>query len=133
MPLSPAELEITQVEYEALIWVRDGLAEGRFTHVPRTYQHTVFIANILPFNMQHTGERDCGTSACIGGWMGRSIDEPSMVNYMSKELFSNSLKPLFYPPTNLPRLEYSQITPTQAAQACDNFLNTGKPNWEAIL
>ena len=134
MTLSPAELKITQAEYDALIWVRNGLAKGRFTHEPEATESTEYPLTIRAFHMGYIGEHGCGTAACIGGWVVRAplptAGEAVPENYMADNLFSSSIEPLFYPAANL---LYSQITPTQAAQACDNFLITGKPNWEEIL
>lgn len=100
---------------EALIKVRDHLRTGT-----------------LPggFNMDKAcSDRPCGTIACIGGWaglfMGMSHDEASDFVYE----VGVDLYPLFYPG----RVDYEKITPKQASQAIDNYLETGEPRWAEVL
>jgi hypothetical protein len=92
----------------------------------------------LLFNMGEPGERiECGTVACIGGWMGifMGMTIPQASDFVeSKEDRPNKFRTLFYPDhEDRINVAYPDITTKQAAAAIENFLRTGKPNWNRVL
>jgi len=138
---------ITPREHEALVTVRDALAAGEFRHSRITEG-----PDGPTFNMRSTClSGDCGTIACIGGWMaitmlGLAREKPVsyenqtqvfdfVTDYGDGELLpsSPSLMGLFYPPGAREDEEWWDfITPAYAVEAIDNFLRDGDPRWGAI-
>ena len=120
-----AELGIGEDIYDALIEVRDALRSGRLPHV--------YIDGPCPplrefdkfgFNMRSWGE--CGSVKCIGGWV------HMLCGGKRAEHDTPNLQPLYYPKgISIPR--WSDITPLQAADAIDNYLHTGRPQWRSVM
>jgi hypothetical protein len=122
------ELELpSQKHMDALILVRDRLRDGTLVHIPgdddREEVETP-SAGKTAFNMSvwlrepKLGE-NCGTVACIGGWTVALC--PGLFTALSP-----TTRKLFHPPT----IDYEQwgdITPTQAADAIDRFLEGQEP------
>jgi len=95
---------------------------------------------------------DCGTTACIAGWMGvfmwdkpPVIGEKHIVSAENQERITNFVNDfdkdrgtrryaavceLFYPSAVS---SYSRITPQHAVQAIDSILETGEVNWRHIM
>lgn len=134
------ELGITQQEYEALLAVRDGLASGALVH-ELDYSS---CPGARRFNMETTGKYspDCGTVACIGGWMYAAMHNNEITesdfgrlspaverqaNYVSS---SSPMGRLFYPPVTY---DYHTITTEQAVKAIDNFVEHGDPHWSLVM
>lgn len=143
------QLGISAEEHAALITVRGGLKEGRYIHV-RVAEELESEGKPAPeriFNLATTffGEDcgvlpGCGQVGCIGGWVGYELGYKSPGHYVSAyEPFelnvgkSNSpLSQLYYPYIDGDLLEtLEDVTELQAAQAIENFLNTGDPDWES--
>ena len=121
-------------ELIALYGVRAMLASGE---IKRTLS-----LNVLPtahlFNMSVTCETShCGSIACIGGYMAMVLQKPKawvskyniQPHHTDPERAPKSLVPLFFPHEG----DYDQITNKQAIKAIDNWLETGRPKWRAIL
>lgn len=129
------ELGVSQREYDALVKVRNGLASGCFVHVeyydeldetePSRFEDKRI------FNMDTSASTSsCGTVACIGGWM-KTIMSPKATNDEINDYVcdadTRTLGPLFFPPSNV---DMHTVTTEQAVLAIDNFLTTGRPDWE---
>jgi hypothetical protein len=143
--LSAAYLRITPEEHAALLETRELIAKKAY--------HDAEVEGLAPdgFNMNTIiTDSDCGTTACIGGWMFLIMERngvaPSKraVEYVNN-LRSRELQPLFYPFTNVNQGRlldrhgneydfppYELIPPAWAVAAIDNFLTTGDPNWPAV-
>lgn len=147
-PLTAQALLITTAEYDALVEVRDRLANGDFVHDPN-----LALASPNGFNMNVPEDTsECGTSCCIGGWMhhvmmrDRTAPCVQLGEYVNKRR-SRTLTPLFFPfvdPNDHSQhvtddygafydFPWDQIDTGPAVKAIDNFLSTGDPDWPAAL
>lgn len=139
-----AQLDISDVEFDALKVVSEGLRTGKYRHIIQPFDSVE--ANTGPvFNMAIAYDNySCGQAACIGGWtaltMGIPPDEADDYVYSKEKQYDDAtdqvikpaalIKSLFFPGDDW---EYEDITPVQAATAIDNFLDCGDPKWKAIL
>lgn len=143
-----SKVKMTSKEREALIKVRNGLADGSLVHnnpYSEKGQESAFDLGVC------CDHNECGTVACIGGWMWIKMHERKIemvkgengeyiYNLTTDQVYTASdyveghegLYELFYPPQHF---DYHDITPTQAVAAIDNVLNgeTSDPDWETIL
>lgn len=93
-------------------------------------------------------KRGCGTAGCIAGTMeryardhGRGEELPGCRrgnSYVGPDFFSkHPLEELFLPQDEegrpMSQDELEKITVQQAANAAENFLRTGNPNWREVL
>jgi hypothetical protein len=102
------------------------------------------------FDMGHSCTvQECGSVACIGGTVGLFCNMPDPAKYvMAIDHAGGVLKPLYFPQWNNGETVYlaagapgapagsygwRSITPKMAAAAVDNFLRTGKPNWDKVI
>lgn len=125
---TPAELQITDAEFEALVKVLGMLERG----------------DIKPskFSMHHPGDQDtwtiddCGTPACIAGWaryvagdriFDRAAYSPSPYSQELSNLFMMGRARCDWPAS--PFL----ATPHQAAIALRGYLTTGQTRWDEAL
>lgn len=128
------ELHITEAELEALVKTRC-LLSGK-------------MPEGTGFNMAITYEADregyvdddqvteCGTVACIGGWMAAAMGMGPMEadEYVGSKCQATSserypLNDLFYPDTSK---QWWEITPSMAVEVIDRFLETGKVDWSSV-
>jgi len=142
---TPEELGITEEEFKNLLIVKSLLDSERLTYY---YEET---DSPFRFNMNTTSsgdEYECGSVACIGGWVSffmqgnkftkesiMKIDHVIADNYVLKSR-STSLERLYFPElkNNTEDADFYQaITPGEASQAIQNFLETGDPDWDSIL
>lgn len=163
MPHKTAEqLNITQSTVDALIWVRDNLRAGKIEHSQDAYYDRKAKGRYFNMNVAVSTGRSCGTVGCIGGWAALYLLSPERpgsvinrdakiavdyfvasgdaeiftaddsLNYITRQCGSrrNPMFELFYP-RNIRRWDY--ITPLQAADAIDVFLNTGSIVWTDLL
>lgn len=122
-----------------LLRVRDFLLREA-VHVEAQNYRQVYVG-ACGFNMGTPVERwSCGTVACIGGhaWL---MENPGDIDgardFVTQYEYRDSagwfrrtgLALLFYPTA----AGYDRITTAEAAQAIDNYLNTGNPLWESIV
>lgn len=107
---TPAELEISDIEFEALVKVLGMFDRGE---IPPEM-----------FRMNQIGSPDCGTAGCICGWA-KTIDR-SLFN----GTWSVGLDGLFIRPSNL---QNTDATPPQAAIALRNYLTSGEPRWAEAM
>lgn len=129
---------ITFQEYGALLAVRAMLERGDLTFVKGngidcTVMQTVAGGAHL-FTMSHPGaQHECGTVGCIGGYMGGIMGRIGIPFGHKQE--DSPLYPLFYPDTKWKASQYTWewITPKVAVQAIDNWLETGRPGWNALV
>ncbi|WP_316200975.1 MULTISPECIES: hypothetical protein [unclassified Bradyrhizobium] len=129
--LSADALQIMPAEHKALLEVRELFANGAFHH-----DHEMNFGQPNGFNMECLfDKRECGTTACIGGWMWAVMKRDGATESLNgsryvKDDRSYRLQFLFYPPLDdLNGMTYDYITPGAALSAIDNFLSTGEPNW----
>jgi hypothetical protein len=143
--LSAQRLGITHYEYKAALQVRELFASGKVWHDRE-------LENLKPdgFNMNvPLCEGECGTTACIGGWMflamQRDRTNPCFLAAQYVNSYrSEALGPLFFPFTDLNGhtlldddgedydFPFELMPPEFGLAAIDNFLTTGDPNWPAI-
>lgn len=129
------QLNLNPEEYEALLLVREGLANGKWKHALKGDKDIACGFNMAQAHYEKEG---CGTVACIGGWMAVAMGMDNMAAnaYVGKhEPWSgrSSDRPiarLFFPPWSS---TYENITTEQAVQAIDNFLKEGSPCWADVI
>lgn len=144
--LSSEDLKLTEEEYAALLKTREQIASGCVIHQNASPGHEVpEDIEGAGFNMATTGmSHSCGSIACIGGWMriNMALDRgliESPLSWIGTKLaqdyvYSKETTPigrLFFP-SEIRADSWWDITPEQAVQAIDNFLETGKPRWAKI-
>lgn len=128
-----SKLGLSFAEFGALLGTRTMLANNAVVDangVEQADEKTHKLNMGIPCNI-----RGCGSVACIGGTMGQimgmSADEASSYVYQrDPEDSKEPIAHLFYPPQ---KYDFGKITPAQAIKAIDNFLATGKPNWDKVL
>lgn len=150
--MSAEALNITQVEHDALIDVRDNvlpvLVHDRDVIIPAGHE---IDGKNKGLNMSIVlDEESCGTTACIAGWMYVSMSEHGVkpdgnAFAYGTHLRSPALAPLFMPMTDregrdlldeygLPfDFPYEHIDVDIVKSAIDNFLTTGNPDYPALL
>jgi hypothetical protein len=132
---------------QALEWVRNGLRSGLFAKIGADN----YPEGKNGFNMgrAHTSY-SCGSVACIGGWawVAQNLDKVERDGdffivpeehadaadnfvYRTKD-YNKELGALFFPP-GFSGAQYRAITMEQAAQAIDNYLETGDPKWDEVV
>jgi hypothetical protein len=125
---TPADLEISDQEFSALITVL-GMLDREELLLSPDYRPGVPNA----FNMNFAGmQHDCGSAACIGGWVARLANLGSGSNYVG----SSRHRPvgrLYWPRALSGRKSWQNITVPQAAAALRSFLTTGHPRWREVV
>lgn len=135
--LTPDELGIGQDLFDALIAVRDMLLNGKIG------KYRFRMGVIRDDNL------GCGTVGCIAGHCGiyMGMDRDATINAFCLDHLNKGSKimALFYPTSIIDdelfchmdiidRLHDAyKATPAQGAQAIQNFLTTGKPEWEKVM
>lgn len=129
--LSPAELKLTDAQFDALRKTLVLLETGRMKHVPvdqygdRDNAPSGFSHH---FNMRYYGAHEpCGTVCCIAGTAVFMGADAGLLFVDSQQLHE-----LFQPPA-MEVEKWRDITPAQAARALRSYLTTGEANWEAAL
>jgi len=141
---TPEELGITEEEFKNLLIVKSLLDSGSLTYY---YEET---DSPFRFDMNTTSsgnEYECGSVACIGGWVsffmqGNKFSKESIMkidhviadNYVNMDK-SPPLEKLYFPELEDYDINdfYEAITPVEASQAIQNFLETGNPKWDSVL
>lgn len=142
---TPQELQISQEEYDALVWVKEQLRNKNLVHIDPDIEEP---EGRNAFNMSlGCKTHNCGSVACVGGWawvhmnLNRVQKDPEGF-YRLDEWETNRahdyvyygrtapLGQLYFPPSEY---NYENITADEAATAIENFLKTGEPLWEDIL
>ena len=129
---TPADLQITDVEHNALVNVL-GMLEREELAFGKRYEDTdqIMPTSIKTFHMNITYSKSrCGTVACIGGWaailMGR--DPIDYVQGRGSWPLPEELRKLFWPGDS-----GSLATRSQAAIALRSYLTIGEANWDDAL
>ena len=83
----------------------------------------------MNYTIQHKG---CGTVACIGGWTALRAGMSRRAGDKFVKLADGGLRELFYPlvPGSNNKVDQN-VTNEQAVRAIDNFVATGKPDWNS--
>ncbi len=131
------ELGLSEPQRAALELVLQHLRTGRLPHAPEQHYWPDLVAPAAPdmFNMAvwSSTTPSCGTVACIGGaaalFCGVSFNPTLSQNPELNWLFF----PEEHPDDLYFEVNYSAITPAQAAEALENYLATGSPNWDLVL
>lgn len=120
------ELGITDWEHKYLRECAVILRNGLFRHLPNEvdFPDPGWFFNMNAFCI--TGDDPCGTVMCIGGYVGLRHygNDREASHYV--HTCSKNLTYLYFPDD----LGYDTITPAQAADAIDRFLN-GEAPWLA--
>lgn len=122
------KLNISFPELGALLGTREMLKLGLLEHTPdkclQPGKHT--------FNMDVSAKmRDCGTIACIGGTMAMLMGMTDTGHIYAYVIDSDGgLHDLFFPPREY---WYGAITAEDTILAIDNFITSGRPQWDTIL
>ena len=129
---------------QALIKVRDGLRNGTYRPINQCG------LSDKAFDMNEWYDRDatafgCGTIGCIGGYAAAIIAKETHRGYLGlysrmHEIMDGDVKAKGHNGLGLRELcfpssvhDWNDITPEMAAQAIDNYLDTGDPDWEGIV
>lgn len=119
---TPADLKITDAEFDALAKVLGMLERDELQHV-KPLQNVPNGFNMADWHYK----QHCGSACCIGGWVQR-LFKIDLAPCGGK---TPALDRLFYP--HQPGTRLSQITTAQAAVAVRNYLTHGEPRWEEAL
>jgi hypothetical protein len=125
-----ADLGIKDVEFEALIKVLGMLEREELKHCVSGPNYAMEPNG---FNMGDwcTRRGECGTVACIGGWVA-IITEQDPRDYVKDA--KGHLRELYYPPQGAKgEMLFGEIKPPQAATALRSYLSTGEANWAEAL
>lgn len=146
----------TQEERNAMAEVRDALRRGELRHINEPEiaaleegEYGFNMAFPMVDNVTSYDRHRCGAVGCIGGWMYLAMtkgfsaaskltgeDYLAATSYVERYGWDGDLKELFYPEDSMwctGIVNYDSITPDDAAQAIDNFLEYGDPKWPEIL
>lgn len=109
-------LRISADENKLLAIVRDDLRSGAIK--PTLFNMTVAST-----------ERACGTAMCIGGWVAAyaGVDPDKYVLNVNNKIWE-----LYYP-RGAGEWCWQDIGPEEAAQAIDNYLDCGRPDWDKVM
>lgn len=124
---TPADLHITNAEFDAFLKVLGMLERGEVLHRPSPMAlRNVPASGQIYFNMDCWSQpTECGTVCCLGGLaeMVGGFELSSLTRQHRPEIGA-----LFYPPGWA-----SNITTEQAAIALRNYLTDGEPRWAEAL
>jgi hypothetical protein len=142
--LSAKELQLPKKVVEALVALRDDLRDGKCPHKcindtigwspmyaferrGPTPSEVIFYFNMAHWYIRSGSDRIC----CIGGL----VEARTGYNLMHKAEKAHLALcyPGGYPAVSGNVAMYQAITPDQAADAIDNFLYEGDPQWDRIL
>lgn len=126
--MAPADLGISNAEFDALTTVLGMLERGEIKKTPAKAQFTSMFGderNLLFFDMDGTAsEYDCGTAGCILGWAWHVNPE-----LPDRGFHGGSIQSLFLPKGAARKCR----DPQKAAIALRNYLTSGDPRWEEAL
>lgn len=140
---TPAQLGLTQEQFNALVMVSGKLARGELRHISaeRTYLY-LHHGEKQPnsenlFNMDRWGARpdagtaneECGSVCCIGGWAERL----SGLSFSDEKKLPPELGNLFFPRRHS---SWGDFTTQDAARALCHYLTTGADGnscWDEAL
>lgn len=126
--MTAGDLEISEVEHEALIKTLNFFERGEAKHIGVCDVEYGWKPN--SFNMS---DWECGTTRCILGWartFAGGLDRSRADNPFD-DLLPMDLYFLCYP--HEISCGYDDITVEQAAAALRNYLTLGKPHWDEVL
>lgn len=131
---TPADLRLTDLEFEALVKVLGMLERGELKHGDFKRREPGDW-----FNMKSYGLTDkCGTIGCIAGWarvVSNGVAFPWAESDTANPLYNftakKNLRTLFIP--SLMASCWDKITPAQAAIALRNYLTHGEARWAEAL
>lgn len=142
--LTAAELDILPAEHEALAWFIEEVEAGRIKrHGPAAHRFNMAISCVRG----SVTAGDCGTVACIGGWMAMrmGLNVPAASAYVSAPILSKpfgsrggyALLALFHPLAGLYAHDWWRtITAAQAARVAKEFMYGGAtriaPAWQEV-
>lgn len=140
---TPAALEVTTAEFDALARVLGMLEREELKHVPArpsVHLHPESIKDFYSgrkfsglFNMVGFAERtECGTAACIAGTCDLLFGTSFAVKFWTAGALPRSLMELFAP-DEVTNGGMISIRPEQAATALRNYLTSGEARWEEAL
>jgi hypothetical protein len=123
---TPADLKITDAEFEALVIVLRMLERGELRHEPNYKSPTIPNG----FNMCNWGMIEpCGTVACIKGWARFATGNRGLFGDIER---GDSVERLFTVDHVLHGM-WQDISTEQAAIALRNYLSSGEARWPEIL
>jgi hypothetical protein len=126
---TPADLKITDKEFEALVKVLGMLERGEIKGTPDGFDKNLTFEDGEPtmFYMAATMvSSDCGTACCFRGWA-QHIGGPRVFNPSPR--ISDPAGKLFYPFCG----GISLRDPAKGAIVLRNFLTFGEPRWAEVL
>lgn len=129
--MKPADLDLTDEQFEALCKTLVLLETEKLEHVPGGMD---FVNGNYAFSGRFnmsiwSGNSPCGTVACIGG----TAEMVGNVSFspIHKQKTNPRLVSLFFPPMKTSM--WDSITPQQAATALRSYLTTGNPHWDLAV
>ena len=123
--LTAGQLGISNACYKGLKRIKKELLDGTLKYQKDYVRVTSWHSSFgRMFNMEYWGSIDhCGTPHCIGGW----LEVREQLDGRDRERCHD----LFYP--DLSVAYWAKIRPKHAAEAIQNFLMTGEPQWKEII
>jgi len=126
-PLKTADqLGISDKVYKALLEVKHEFEAGNIS----PSQFCMAVVRTHPM--------ECGTIACIGGWVGIYMNLGVEATHKMVCSSYGPIRALYFPDRDKTfpicgKKDAYTASPTQAAQAIDNFLLTGEPKWDEVM
>lgn len=129
----PADLQITDAEFEALVKVLGMLERKEIQEAPRevsfksVYEGAPAYSPTMFCMESEVAEADCGTACCLLGWGRKITNDASLFN--SRFAKRSGIYELFFP-------ENGAIwcrDPAVGAIALRNYLTFGEPRWDEAL
>lgn len=127
--LTPAELNISDQQFEALLKVLGMLERGELVWHKQAKESGASVKNINRFNMGSWSDSHCGTVGCIGFWAEKVGKVPLKVGKVHFSSITVGTRDLFY---NHKACDMD-TTPEEGAEALRNYLSTGKADWDDVL
>lgn len=141
--LTAEQLKLPQPIYEGFMQILVGLELGEYAFVPAGTTNFK-VEGLKPFNMHDWGssdenQHDCGTAACIGGWLERLVPgteglrlcwEHAVALGRERRCENSPLWGLFMATGFKKKL--CDITPSEGAKALRRYLETGRGDWEGL-
>jgi hypothetical protein len=128
---TPADLQITDAEFDALVKVLGMLEREEIAYAPSSYHDPNLDSVPQFFNMLTVdGIADCGTTGCICGWA-RHVGGDRLL-FLDRPFFLDDLFCMASSGAYRGRAA-EDILPHEAAIALRNYLTHGKPRWNEAL
>ena len=130
---TPADLGLTDIEFESLLRVLRMLERGEIKEAPQTARFGMWLGAEPPtmFRMANVmGSCECGTAACLLGWARHIAGDERLLEASTKGC--HPANELFFPRKDR-GVAIACRNPAIGAIALRNFLTFGEPRWDEAM